>query len=249
MPRHPTARRVHRAPEAPDDAFVAGVLESSAWAKQHGRTLIIVAILVALLVGGFVWYRSQRAAARERAAIELTQVRQSALMGNYALAVRDLETFVQRYDGTPSAREARVLLAQAHLELGQPEPALQAVEGLARDPGAPLGSSAAFLVAAAHEAAGRSEQAEQAYLRIAERGNYLFQRLEAYDNAARLRLERGDAAGAAQLYDRAVQAIPEERTQERAVFEMRRGEAEAMAAAGGAAAANPGAQTQPAPAN
>jgi predicted negative regulator of RcsB-dependent stress response len=232
MPRHPTARRVHRAPEAPDDAFVAGVLETSAWAKKHGRVIIIGAIVFAVLVGGFLWYRSQRAATRERAAIELTQVRQAALMGNYALAVRDLESFVQRYDGTPAAREARVLLGQAHLELGQPEPALQAVEPLARDPRAPLGASAAFLMAAAHEAAGRPDQAEEAYLRIADRGAYLYERLEAFDNAARLRLDRGDAAGAVELYDRAVQSIPDERAQDRAVFEMRRAEAEALAGAG-----------------
>jgi predicted negative regulator of RcsB-dependent stress response len=235
MARHPAARRVHRTAEAPDDAFVAGVLETSAWAKQHSRTLILGGLLVALLVGGFIWYRVQRSATREAASTELSQVRQSALMGNYALAVRDLEAFLQRFDGTPAAGEARVLLAQSYLELEQPQQAIDTAERLARNPGEPLGATAAFLMATAQESTGQLAEAEATYLRVADRARFLFQRLEALDHAARLRIEQGDAAGAAELYERAMQEIPIDRVQDRSVFEMRR--AEALALARGAAPA------------
>jgi tetratricopeptide (TPR) repeat protein len=239
MARHPAARRVHRTPEAPDDAFVAGVLETSVWARRHGRLLILGGLVVALLVLGFVWYRVQRSATREAAAAELSQVRQSALMGNFALAIRDLEGFLQRYDGTPAGREARVLLAQAYLEMGQPQQAIDTAERLARDPGQPLGPSAAFLVAAAYEANNQLAEAEGVYLRVADRARFLFQQLEALDNAARLRLEQGNAAGAAELYQRAADTIPPDRPQDRSVFEMRRAEALAQAQAGTAPAAAP----------
>jgi hypothetical protein len=54
MTRHPTARRVHRQDSAPDDAFIAGVLETSAWAKQHSRTLIVGGIIAAVVITAVV---------------------------------------------------------------------------------------------------------------------------------------------------------------------------------------------------
>jgi tetratricopeptide (TPR) repeat protein len=230
MVRHPTARRVRRQPEAPDDAFVAGVLETTAWAKKHARILIISAAVLAVLIGGFIYYRTQRGAIRASAATELTAVRQVALTGNWALAIRDLEAFLARYDGTPASREARVLLAQAYLETEQPQRTIETAERLARDPAQPLGASAAFLLAAAYEANGQVDAAERTYQRIAERGRFLFEQLDALDNIGRLRLQQEDAAGAIQAYDRAIELIPADRTQDRAIFEMRRGEALARAA-------------------
>jgi predicted negative regulator of RcsB-dependent stress response len=234
MVRHPTARRVHRPVESGDDRFVAGVLESSAWAKKHGRVLIIAGVLLALLLLGFLFYRSQTAATRERAAIELERVRATLLSGNTALAANELEAFVGQYGGTPAGREARLLLGQAHLEAGQPQQAAEAVQSLARSADAPLGASAGFLLGAAHAAAGQPERAEEAYLRVAGNARFDFQRLEALDRAALLRLERGNAAGAAELYQRALDMIPEDRAGDRAVFRMRHAEAQARAQAGAA---------------
>jgi predicted negative regulator of RcsB-dependent stress response len=229
MARHPGSRRVSRPVESSDDAFIAGVLESSVWAKRHSRVLIAGGVALLLLVGGLFWYRSYTTTIRENAAMELTQVRQTVMAGNLPLAIRDLESFIATYDGTPAAREARVLLAQIYLEAGQAQQAASTVERLARDPGAPLGASAAFLLAGAYEAAGHQDRAEQVFLRIADDARFDFERVEALDHAARLRLQRGDAAGAATLYQRVLDMIPEDA--DRGVFEMRRAEAETRAQA------------------
>jgi predicted negative regulator of RcsB-dependent stress response len=232
MVRHPTARRVHRPAEASDDAFVAGVLESTVWAKRHGRTLIVGGVLLALLLLGFLFYRSQAAATRERSAMELERVRATLLTGNTTLAAQELQAFVNQYGGTPAGREARLLLGQALFDEGQPQQAIEAVERLARDPDEPLGAAAAFLAGAAHEALGAPQQAETLYLRVADDARFDFQRLEALDKAARLRITAGNPAGAAELYQRAIDMIPPERAADRSLYRMRQAEAQAMAQTG-----------------
>jgi predicted negative regulator of RcsB-dependent stress response len=232
MVRHPSARRVHRPVESSDDKFVAGVLESSAWAKRHSRVLIGGGIVLVVVLLGVLVYRAQTSATRERAALELERVRGTALAGDPATAVGELEAYVAQYGNTPAGREARLLLAQAHLEAGQPQQAIEATQGLARDADSPLGAPAGFLLAAAHEATGATDRAEEAYLRVASGARFEYQRLEALDRAALLRLDAGNYAGAAELFQRAYELIPEERAADRAVFRMRHAEAEARAQAG-----------------
>ncbi|MGH7507554.1 MAG: hypothetical protein ACRELX_18015, partial [Longimicrobiales bacterium] len=65
MARHPASRRVHRRSSGPDDVFVEGVLESTAWAQQHARTLIIGIAVILVVALGFLYWRSSRATMRE----------------------------------------------------------------------------------------------------------------------------------------------------------------------------------------
>jgi predicted negative regulator of RcsB-dependent stress response len=234
MTRHPTARKVHRQDAAPDDAFIAGVLETSVWAKQHGRKLVIGGIVAAVLVTALVLFMTSRSTQRAQAATQLTQVRAVAMSGNAQLAIRELEQFLEQFGGTPSAAEARLLLGRAYLENAQPQQALETVNAMAGDLGSPLGVNAAFLLAASHEAAQEPHRAEEVYLRVSDDAQFLYQRQDALDNAARIRLQRGDAAGAAQLYERLLEITPLANT-ERPIFELRLGEARAMAAGGNAA--------------
>lgn len=231
MTRHPTARRVHREDSAPDDVFLAGVLETSAWAKRHQRTLIIAGITVAVVVTALVLWLNQRSSLRERAAVELTQVRATAMAGQPELAIRDLEQFLATYGGTPSGVEGRLMLGSTYLEVGRAADAIETVRPVARNVGTDMGANAAFLLASAHEAAGEPHRAEEVYLRIGTGGRFLFQRQEALDHAARLRLQRGDVAGAVQLYERLVDMTPET-SQDRQIFELRLGEARALAVSG-----------------
>jgi tetratricopeptide (TPR) repeat protein len=235
MTRHPTARRVHRQPSEPDDAFVAGVLETSAWAKQHQRTLIIGGVALAVIVTALVLWLNHRSSLRDRAVVELAQARAATMAGNPELAIRDLEQYLARYGGTPAGQEARLMLGRVYLENGRPRDAIDAVSRPARDVRDDMGANAAFLLAAAHEAAQEPHRAEEVYLRLGDRGRFLFQRQEALDNAARIRLQRGDAAGAVQLYERLVDITPEA-SQDRQIFELRLGEARALAATGASAA-------------
>jgi tetratricopeptide (TPR) repeat protein len=231
MTRHPTARRVHRTGAEPDDAFVAGVLETTAWAKQHQRALIIGGVAAAVIIIGLVLFLTNRAATRERAAAELTQVRAVALSGNNALAVRELEQYLARFGGTPTADEARLLLGRIYLAEGQTQQAVETVTSHARNVSTVTGVHAAFLEAAAHEATGDVQRAEALYLRVADGARFLYQRQEALDQAARLRLARGDAQGAAALYDRVLELTPDD-DGSRAVYELRAGEARAAARSG-----------------
>jgi predicted negative regulator of RcsB-dependent stress response len=229
MTRHPTARRVHRQETGTDDAFVAGVLETSVWAKQHQRILIISAAVAAIIIVGLVLWLNNRASTRAAAVEELTRVRAVVMSGNNPLAINDLQGFLARFGGTPSAAEARLHLGQALLRNGQAQQAIEALRPLARDVDDDMGANAAFLTAVAYETLQEPHRAEEIYLRVADEARFLFHRQEALDNAARIRVQRGDAAGAAQLYERAVEITPETNP-DRQVLELRLGEARALAA-------------------
>lgn len=245
MTRHPSGRRVHRQDAAPDDVFVAGVLETGVWAKQHQRTLIIAGITLAVAVTALVLWLNHRSNLREQAAVELTQVRAGAMAGTPELAIRDLEQYLATYGGTPSGAEARLMLGRLYLEVGRAQDAIDVVRPAARNVGTDMGVNATFLVAAAHEVAGEPHRAEEVYMRVGNGGRFLFQRQEALDHAARLRLQRGDVAGAVQLYERLVDMTPAT-SQDRQIFELRLGEARALAVSGPAEAEPAAEQVGPA---
>ena len=232
MVRHPTARRTrHQQPET-EDAFVERVLETSLWARQNKRILVVGGIALVLIIAGLLWYRGNRAATRERAVAELAQVRQTLFSGNTALAVQDLQRYLNVYGGEAVADEARLLLGESHLRRDDPAAAIEVLARLARDLEHPLGAQAAFLTASAYEASDQPDQAEPIYLRIADGAPFEYQQLRALDAAARLRAAAANHAGAAELYDRAVNLL-EEGDPQRSIFQMRL--AEARAAAGPAA--------------
>lgn len=229
MVRHPTARRTHRQPDTDaDDVFVERVLEATAWARQYRTPLIAGLLVLAIVAAGLLIYRSNSERLNTRAAIEILQVRQSAQLGNPAVTIRDAETFLQTFGRTPSATEARLILAQAYLEQNQPDPAIQALDGVSDNLSSPSGVSAAMLQAAAHEAAARYEEAEGVLQRVANGARFDYQKVAALDNLARIRLERGNAAGAVEAYDRLLRELPDD-SQDRPIFQMRRAEAQTAA--------------------
>ncbi len=229
MVRHPTARRVKRGHASePDDVFVARLLELTAWAREHARILTIVGVVLVLGISAGLYYRNVQATIRAQSETRLETVRQTVASGNTALAIRDLEQFVTTYKGTRAAEEARVLLGQVHLDAGQPQEALDAVNPLASSIGKGLGTSAAFVKAAAFEADGQAQSAESLYLQIAERARYDYERFQALDAAARVRMQGGNVTGAAELYERLLEILPDN-DPERAVVELRLAEARASA--------------------
>lgn len=228
VPRAPKARRAE-----PDDVVLARALEFSNWARANIKLVVGGAVVVLLVVVALLWWRADQAAREERAAMEFLQLEQTVASGNPELAIRELEQFAAMFEGTDYAEEATVMLGNLHLQMGQPAAAIEAVDELAARPGASLLSSqAALLHAAALHAAGQTEEAIAAYLTVAEGAELQFQRLEAMASAARLRMDRGDFAGAAELYARAVE-MSEPGTAEHALYDMRRAEAEARATAAG----------------
>ena len=223
MTRHTASRRTPATTAGPDDVVVAKAFEASAWARENSRAILIGLVILALAVAAALYYMSYRAGLQERASRELLEVRQVAASGDVSNAVLQLDGFIDRFDGTPSANEARLLLAQLQLAQGNAPQAIEAVEPLvdARDP--LMSASAGLLVAGAHEAAGQPQEAEQAYMRVAESAEMEFQQREALEDAARIRAASGNAAGAVELYDRLIGMVPEG-SPDRDVYQMRRAE-------------------------
>lgn len=240
--RHPSARRVHRTgTSSDDDVFVHGVLESSVWAKQHGRNLIIGAIALVAVIAGALFWRASTSAAEARAAGELNTLRATLASGNTQLALRDGQTFLAQHGGTDAAGEARVLVAQLHIDAGQPAEAVDVLQPIADDVDEPLGFNAAMLLGAAHEAAGQNEEAEQAYLRVGSNARFTYSQVAGLEEAARLRTADGDVAGATALYEQILAKLDEDAPQ-RGVYEMRLAE---LAAGGGRTSAEPAAVPAP----
>jgi predicted negative regulator of RcsB-dependent stress response len=219
MTKHPTARRVHRQ-DHDDDAFVASVLESSAWAKHNSRILTIAIALVVVAGVVFLYLRNYRSTLNNRATVELSAVRQTALQGNRQLAIRDLKSFVDKYGKTASGDEARLLLAQMYAEEGQTSNAVNTIKPVAGNAGGSEGAAPALLLGAIYESAKQPAEAERTYLKIADEARFGFEKREALERAASIRADRGDTAGAAQLYERAMKTLPED-SPERSVYQMR----------------------------
>lgn len=228
MAKHPNAPR--HGPESADDRFVAGVMAASDWFKRNARVVTISTVLLVILVAGTVyWIRYQRTL-RDAASAELSAIRQTVAVGNAPLALRDLSTYLESFGGTPSAREARLIMGQLLLAEGRNEDALSAVAPVSSDLDDPFGTGAARLAAAAYEQAERWDEAEQEYLRISRGAPRAFERTRALADAARIRMLQEDAAGAAELYRQALEGIDEDDPQA-PFLRLRLGEAEAMAGA------------------
>ena len=215
--KHPGAGRVRRE-RHDEDVFVESVLEGSVWAKEHGRTLLIGGIVIFVLLAAGIYYRSYRSQLDNKAAAQLNQVRQTVMSGNKQLAVTDLKNFVAQYGKTSAGAEARTMLAQMYLSLNQPQQAVSAIEPIANDVEA--SPAATFLLAGAYEALKQTDKAEQQYLKIADDARFGFEKREALERAAGLRLSKGNTAGAIELYNRALESLPDD-SPDRSVYEMR----------------------------
>jgi len=220
--RHPSSRRVadHKKKEA-QDVFVEKTLELIRWAKDNGQILILAGIALVVLVAGGIYYKNNRNTWEEQAVTGLEQVQYAFQFGDRETAKADLYQFLDQFEGTVYALEARLVLGQALLEDGVPEEAIDALApGVQRMNSEPLGIQAAFLLAAAYEEAGRPEDAETLLIRISVASDLPFQVHEALAGAARIRTTAGDLAGAAELYETVLSSM-EEGDPDRGYWEMR----------------------------
>ena len=235
MAKHPTSRRVHRT-ASDDDKFVTGVLETSVWARAHSRWMTIGVVSLVVVLAVFAYMRNISVQREQRAARELVAVRSTMLSGNQQLAKSDLQKFVNNFGNTSSGDVARLMLGQTELQANEPKNATATLQPVAKDAGTPLGYSASLMLAAAYEANKQPDEADRVYLRIADNARFDFQKREALDRAARLRLERGNPQGAAQLYERILATFdkldPEKvDMQQKNVYAMRLAEIRALAPA------------------
>ncbi len=228
MARHSTVRQ--RTPAVEEDTFVSGVLEATDWTRRHGRIILGAIVAIVVIIAGVMYYRSYRSALEAKAAGDLDCIRAIAASGNIPLATRQLTQFVAKYSGTHAGDEGRVMLAQSMLDQGNAKGAIPIVDPLASDMNDPLGPTAALLLGAAYEASNDYSKAIATYARIGDKAPYEFQRREALEDVARLKLQHNDAAGAAAVYTQILGAIPDTATG-RSVYEMRLAQAQAQAEA------------------
>ena len=229
--KHPTSSRVKRESDVPDDAFVGTIRRIIDWTQDHQREAIIAAVAIIVVVGGAAWYIVQQRQIEATAQDRLTQVQQTAASGNAQLAIRDLESFLDRFAGTEAADQARLTLANLYMTTEQPAEAIEALGTLPSRLDAAFGLAAARLEAAALEAMERYDEAIQAYLDIADNTRFPFQRREALADAGRVQLQHGDPQAAADLFDRVLDTFEEDETG-RGYYEMWLAEAEARAQTG-----------------
>jgi len=198
--RHPSSRRRQEEKKEAEDIFVEKILETSKWAKANTQLLIIAGIALVVLVSGGIYYRNWKSTQTQRAVAQLEQVQQSVAFGDRGTARASLNQYIQTFEGTPYALEARLLLGQLLLEDGNPEEAMDALAPAVREmDDHPIGIQAGFLMAGAYEEAGRLDEAERMFLRVANTADLEFQIREAMSGAARIRANQGDYAGAAEL--------------------------------------------------
>ena len=221
--RHPTSRRTPHDKDHEDDVFIAKVLEISQWAGQHRQALIGIGLVAVVLIGGLLYWRSYQQGLRVQATEELVAIQQTRALGDPEQAKADLQVYLQRFGSTRNADEARLLLGQVELETGNPQGAVDALDPLAGSR-SPLGVQATYLLASAHEELQQTDQAERLYLSAANNADISFFARDALAQAARIRLDRGDYAGAVQLYEEVLTYF-EEGDPERSVYEMRLAEA------------------------
>lgn len=223
--RHPASRRRHVEKHDEEDAFVAKILEITAWSREHRQLLIFSAVVLFLAIASVMYYRNYRIAVRTQAINELEEIQQTMGLGDVESSVGRLDSYIARFGDSRYVLEARLVLGQVHLQAERPDEAIGALAPAARNLDEPVGLQAAFLLAAAYEQAGRSEDAEDLFLRIGGATSLDFQFENALGGAARIREARGDYAGAAQLYRR-ILATLEENDPVYGLYQMRLAEAE-----------------------
>ena len=218
--KHPGARRTAKKEEHEDDVFVAKVLELGNWAKANQQILTVAAVILVILIAGMTYYGNYREAMTQQAAQQLEVIHQSIALQDTEGAKTELATFLQRFDGTVYAGEARLLLGELYLRTDDPQQALAVLEPMAESPRAPIEFQAASMLAVAYEQDQRWADAERIYLRIADRSELDFQIRDALAGAARIRADQGNATGAVELYRRILDQT-EENAPERGQWEMR----------------------------
>ncbi len=230
MSKH--ARRPGAAPAAKpddmDDAFIGRLIEISAWAQRNTQTLIIGVIATALLVAGVVYYFNFRTATADRAVTELERIQQSVGLVSTQESVAELNGFIERFSGTPSAWEARLIIGELQLESGDPEGAIAGLQPVTRNLDDPVALQAAVLLAVAYEQTEQWDQAVATYLQIADRAELGFQIRGALSDAARIREQQGQHGDAARILDRLLGEL-EDADPGRGIVEMRLAEARARA--------------------
>ncbi len=218
--QHPSTRRTPQTPHEQDDAFVAGVIDFTEWARTHRQVLTLIGVAVVLLVAGGIYYVNFQRSLTIQAVNRLESIHQTISISAFEDAKAQLSSFLDSFEGTDQAREAVILLGRLHLESGDAPVAISVLERADLGFRDPIGIQANSLLARAYEHQGRWPEAEDTYLEVADRADFDFQIRAALNSAARARRRQQDLDGAAVLYER-ILATFEEDDPAKGLYELR----------------------------
>jgi predicted negative regulator of RcsB-dependent stress response len=202
MPERIAHGRKPDAPPSQEDAFVAGALRLWRWLKENLRSAILITGALAMLVGGILYYRGYQATVRARAAAELSQIRALADGTEPAALTSQLEGFIERFGGTVSEAEARLILARLYIDGGRSPDAIRVLEGVTLPVDVPLGFGARTLLTIAYEQNAEPERALALFQDIGSSARYPFQRRQASAGAARILTDLGRIEEAVAIFAR-----------------------------------------------
>ncbi len=218
--QHPSARRKPQSANEQDDAFVAGVIDFSEWARQHRQMLTLLVITGVILVAGGLYYVNFQRTLRIQAVNLLEEIHQTIAISATEDAKAQLSSYLESFEGTDQAREAVIILGRLHLESGDAPVAISVLERADLGFRDPIGVQGNSLLARAYENQGRWPEAEDTFLEVADRAELDFQIRGALDSAARVRRRQQDYIGAAELYERII-ATFEENDPTRGLYQLR----------------------------
>jgi predicted negative regulator of RcsB-dependent stress response len=197
------------------------------WAKRHSRDVAIGVIVAVAIAGGAYLWRASAERKEANAGRSLSEAQQSLSSGNLPLATSDLQKIIQRYDGTVSAKQARLLLAQAMYQQNKVADGLKALDGIS-SPG-PLTASVHAVRAAGLEQSGKPADAAAEFLQAAQAALSEIDKASYRADAARTYLAAGKKDEAVRIWK---ELAADETSPISAEAKLRLGELTAQAARG-----------------
>lgn len=213
-------------PRSGDDAFVEGTFRLWTWIQKNLQTVVIGSVAIAIVVAGFLYYVNFQASVRNQALTELAALRLSA--GDPATLTADLEAYVDRFEGTEAADEARLLLARQYLDSDRAAEAMRVASAVSVPGDEPVGFAARRLLAIAQQESGDLEAALATYQSLAGAARFPFQRRQVRASAAHILVELGRLDEAATIYSALADEAEEEDPVEAGVYRIRLGEIEGL---------------------
>ncbi|MGH7542508.1 MAG: tetratricopeptide repeat protein [Gemmatimonadota bacterium] len=191
------------------DKFVQHTFDWAHWAETHRSQVLVALAGIAVLVAAFFVYRGLARAGEEDAARSYIEARQAYFAGNYQLAVSDLQAFLDQHEDSSYGDDARIFLADAYYQAGDPQAAVETLQWFHRHEDSPFAINALLLEAAAYQGIGSLDPAAEAYQEALERTEVDAQRVEILGNLADVYELKGDTDQAAVQLQAIVDLDPE----------------------------------------
>jgi len=179
------------------DKFVKHTFDWAHWAETHRSQVLAALAGIAVLVAAFFVYRGLARAGEEDAARSYIEARQAYFAGNYQLAVSDLQAFLDSHGDSSYGDDARIFLADALYQAGDPQAAVEALQWFHGHEDSPFAINALLLEAAAYQATGSLDAAAETYHQALEQTDVDAQRVQILNSLADVYELKGDGEQAA----------------------------------------------------